>query len=286
MSTRDQNRFNQLLIQFLNDVNRRVDDCFANISAASSGGTTGSWVLDSNTWTFSSADAPIYVVSVNADVTGTISVGMRIRLVHGAATKYFIVHAVGAFSAGATLLTLYGGTTYTLSATAITSTYYSSAKVPFAFPASPDLWTVSLLDTTQAIDNAPATSTWINLGPDGGTAALQISIPIGSWRVQYSVVEQIVITLAVVTSVGMRFTLSTANNSESDPQFSSIVSLPLSIGTDTANLSFFKEKLLVLTSKTTYFLNVFLSASAAGATSVSLRGDALTTTVKAICAYL
>jgi hypothetical protein len=55
------------------------------------------WIPADGTWTFSSADAPTYVVSVNADMTGIISVGMKIKLTH-ATVKYFIVTAVGAFS--------------------------------------------------------------------------------------------------------------------------------------------------------------------------------------------
>ena len=107
------------------------------------GGGGGNWTSDSNTWTFSSADSPTFVISVNADMTALITAGTQIQLTQSATVKYFIVTAVGAYSGGATLITVYGGTDYTLANSAITSPNYSYAKAPTGFPLSPAKWTVT-----------------------------------------------------------------------------------------------------------------------------------------------
>jgi hypothetical protein len=67
------------------------------------------WIADENTWTYSSADDPTFVISVDADMTGLIGVGNRIELVQSGSTKYFIVTAVGTYSGGATLITVRPG---------------------------------------------------------------------------------------------------------------------------------------------------------------------------------
>ena len=38
------------------------------------------WIVSPGTWTYSSADAPIFVITVNTDLTGKIGVGDRIKL--------------------------------------------------------------------------------------------------------------------------------------------------------------------------------------------------------------
>lgn len=244
-----------------------------------SAGSTDGWVVDANTWTFSSADAPVYVVSVNADMTALVSVGMRIRLVHGAATKYFLVHAVGAFGGGVTLLTLYGGTTYTLSATAITSTYYSSAQVPFAFPSNPGSWTVTATDTTNASQAAPTADVWYNVG------SVQISAPIGVWKANYSVDLQVVSTLAAVAQLGVRVTLSTANNSASDSGWTNgyLIVTPINVGLAHRLSTNSPMRIITAAAKTTHYLNALSSQTV---TSFSYRGDIKATTITLVSAYL
>ena len=130
------------------------------------------WIPALGTWTYSSADAPTYVISVDADMTTTIGVGQRIKLTHAAAVKYFIVTAVGAYSGGVTLITVYGGTDYTLAATAITLPYYSMVKAPFGFPLDPTKWTQQLVDIADRSTAGPTVSVWYNV------RSISISIPI------------------------------------------------------------------------------------------------------------
>ena len=83
--------------------------------------------------TFSSADSPTFVVSTNVDLRGYLSVGMKLRLTHESVTKYFIITAITSSS-----ITLYGGTDYTLSASAISNVFFSVHKSPYGFPLDPD----------------------------------------------------------------------------------------------------------------------------------------------------
>ncbi len=100
------------------------------------GATTDGWSPDiTNTWSYSSADAPTFVISINADMTAVLSIGMRLRLTQ-TTVKYFIVTAVGAYSGGNTLVSVYGGVDYTLANAAISTPYYSTAKAPIGFPMS------------------------------------------------------------------------------------------------------------------------------------------------------
>lgn len=245
----------------------------------------GGWIGGIGTWSYSSADSPTFVISINADVTGYIGVGMRIKLTQ-TTDKYFIVTAVGAYSGSATLVTVYGGTDYTLANAAITSPYYSQAKAPFGFPTSPAKWTVTASDTGNAAKATPTAATWYGgalLTPTGAS----ISIPIGAWYVEYGATVDMTATLAAVGTVGGRVTLSTANNSESDASMSKSFSTVFPIITGGVlrvpfNLSPVKK--LVLTSKTTYYLNMYANVSVI--TALNMRGDLFTTVISATCAYL
>lgn len=130
------------------------------------------WIAGTGTWSYSSADSPTFVISVNANMTSTIGVGMRIKLTQ-TTVKYFIVTAVGAYSGGATLITVYGGTDYTLANAAITSPYYSMMKCPIGFPLDALKWTV------QTVANASVTNQAARTAKTLGTTQL----PIGSWNI-------------------------------------------------------------------------------------------------------
>jgi hypothetical protein len=247
----------------------------ARLNAIDSGG----WIAASGTWSYSSADSPTFVISVNANMTSVLSVGMRIKLTQTTA-KYFIVTAVGSYSGSATLITVYGGKDYTLANAAITSPYYSSVYAPLGFPVSPEKWTVSLVDTSDRTQATPTQNVWYNLG------SLSISIPIGVWRVGYRVsTEAIYNTSGSALAVSVRSTLSTANNSASDSAFISdmLSTLPV-LAAAYVRGDLGREKLLALTSKTTYYLNG-LTNQASG-TSLTFKNSLLSAIVNCECAYL
>lgn len=175
---------------------------------------------------------------------------------------------------GATLVTLYGGTDYTLAATAISLSYYSMVKAPFGFPLSSIKWTVEVTDVIQQSQATPTNSTWYNLG------SIAISIPIGIWEVRYSVtIQEYNATPASRTE---KVTLSTANNSESDSQLSIRVyaSSIAGIGGEAS-----KEKVLTLVSKTSYYLNIMTTSGGAG-TTIYFVNDVVPAVIRALCVYL
>jgi hypothetical protein len=193
------------------------------------------WQIVGESWTYASADAPIFVITVPSDATLKYSAGMRIKLTQ-TTVKYFIIHAVTS-----TTLTVYGGTDYTLANAAITSIYFSREKCPFAFPLSPSKWEVLITDTTQR--SAACAAAWLNLN-----SAESIVIPIGIWDVEYNVHLQ----LYSPTGDGTGYvTLSTANNTQSDIDFTAAVEYT----TTNAGANVGRHKVLNLAAKTTYYLN-------------------------------
>lgn len=247
------------------------------------------WIESTATWTFSSSDSPTFVISVNADMTAILNAGMRVRLVHSSTTKYFIVTAVGSYSGGATLITLYGGTDYTLALGTISSPYYSSAKAPFGFPVNPDKWTVEVTDSTNYTKTTPSGSTWYGQTNtmDGSTTLPTITIPIGLWTVSYKCLARCEVSAGAF--VNEKVTLSTSASTESDADLS--ISNTINAGLSTtpnlvillANIGY--PKVISLASKTTYSL-LISTANTSSITSFQVQGASSTTIIKAMCAYL
>jgi hypothetical protein len=188
------------------------------------------------------------------------------------------VTAVGAYSGGVTLVTVYGGTDYDLANAAITSPYYSHVKSPFGFPQNPDKWTVQASDSSNQTQATPTQDVWYNLG------SFSISVPIGAWKLGYHASISGIDTSSTMATVWS--TLSTANNSASDSDFilyQAVVGL-----TGASNYVFgsaFTEKNIILAAKTTYYLNT--KTSITGMDSINNYGSShFPTIIKAVCAYL
>lgn len=230
------------------------------------------WIISGETWTYDSADDPTFTFTVSGDKREKYSAGMRIRLKQGGAYLYFIITQI-LYADPDTTITIYGGTGYNLIDTAITDNYYSFAKAPLGFPLEPTVWTVEVIDTTQRHQAAPTQNTWYNLGN------VSITIPIGAWKVQYTVITQM--NEAVANTYALETTLSTANNSESDNHFSVQVAGYCKI---VLVLSVIKEKNLNLASKTTYYLNT--RTINANIDRLYNRGELIPTIIRAICNYL
>ena len=240
--------------------------------------SSSGWTALTDTWSYSSADAPTYVLSVDADVTAIIGVGQRLKLTNDSSVKYFIVTAVGAYGGGVTLITVYGGTDYAVVNSAITLPYYSREKAPFGFPLDPEKWSATLTDTTQRVESDPTQNTWYNTG------SLLLSIPIGIWHVSYQALA--VMGSGAAGSVYHVITLSTANNSESDTGFTSRVnfsSVPTGEG-ESVGHSLYKYKYLTLSSKTAYYLNQRTLTESV--LNIWIRSDVSPTVIRALCAYL
>lgn len=83
------------------------------------------WVPANETWTYASATT----ITVPTGATNKYRVGDKIRLKQGGSYKYFSITVVAA-----TLLTVTGGTDYTVANSAITDNYFSHQENPFGFP--------------------------------------------------------------------------------------------------------------------------------------------------------
>jgi len=234
------------------------------------------WIAGTGTWSYTSADAPSFVASVPDADAALMQVGYRIKLTQTTA-KYFIVTAKGSPSGGFTPVTFYGGTDYTLANAAITSPYFSPVKGPFGFPLDPSKWTVTATDTSDRTQATPTQNTWYNIG------SISISIPIGCWSVSYKALARAADNPN--TLINQYSTLSTANNSESDTDFTTLVTLG---GASGALVILATQhclpKMLTLAAKTSYYLNA--KTSLANLDSIAHRGDAGTTVIRAVCAYL
>ena len=229
------------------------------------------WVAAGETWTYAAADDPTFTFTIaGVDLTTKYQAGMRVKLTQ-TTPKYFIITKV-AFSTDTTI-TIYGGTDYDLANAAITSPYYSPVKAPFGMSLDPTKWTVEVTDTTNRSQATPTINTWYNLG------TVSISIPIGVWRVHYSV-EGAKSDSSAGTWI-MRTTLSTANNTESDVDFTTRTFIG-SATLQAAMLS--REKVLALTSKTAYYLNTQTQNS--GLDSLLNENADNKLIIRAVCAYL
>lgn len=234
------------------------------------------WTSTAVTLTYSSADDPTYVVSTASDLTGSISVGMKMKFTNNSTTFYGIVTAITSGT-----ITLYGGTDYDVANSAITAVYYSSHKAPLGFPMDPTKWTVITSDTSDRSVSCSAT-TWTNIN-----SAHNIIIPIGVWDFEYDV-DGFADRTTAGTGDGGTVTYSTANNSESDQQLTSFVGYYGSAVANTSDIiggHAHRRKTLVLASKTTYYLNAYMqNAGTFYVNAGQTYGGA--TVAKAVCAYL
>ncbi len=193
--------------------------------------------------TYEASDAPSYTISFASDMTGILSYGMKIKLTDST-VKFFKISNVGAYSGGKTIITVYGGTDYTLSGGAITLPYYSTKHHPFGFPNQKAKWTVTLSNGSLQTTATPTQNTFYNPG------SLSISIPIGSWLIGYKVIAEY--DKVALDGFG-DITLSTANNSESNSAFTTRMGATKC--TSFVGIHVISGVPLTVASKTTYYLN-------------------------------
>jgi hypothetical protein len=233
--------------------------------------TLTGWMTAGETWTYASADAPTFTFTVSGDKTTKYSVGMRIKLTQ-TTDKYFIITKVE-YSDPNTTVTVYGGTDYPLVDATITNPFYSVMKAPYGFPLSPSKWTVETVSTTNRTTSTPTANAWYN--------AESINVPIGIWSVNYQA------TLRYSrnsTALSERSTLSTANNSESDSNWTASFFIQLATGDTVRIENVNKNGVLSLTTKATYYLNY--STTQSSMSDIAVRGDNNPTIIRAVSAYL
>lgn len=237
------------------------------------------WTDSGETWTFGAADAPSYTVTIPADVTLKYAAGQRVKLTHAASVKYFIITKVSTYSGGVTTLTLYGGTDYTLAATAITAIYWSMHKAPFGFPLDPTKWSVVVTDSTGRTQSTLTQGTWYNPG------SVLINVPIGVWNLSYK--AELALNDDINTLWTASSTLSTGAATESDTDLTCGIGITAAPGNASQIQAFGMvgaEKVVALTAKTPYYMNM-RSNSASLNTLTFLNADSLAV-IRAVCAYL
>jgi len=235
------------------------------------------WNSADETWTYASADDPTFTFTIAAfDATAKYWAGMKIKLTD-TGTQFGIITKVVFDDPGSTI-TIYMGTDYSLSGAAITLPYYSTMKAPHGFPLDPIKWTVEVTDTTARQQAAPTQNTWYNLG------SITISIPIGAWAVNYKVAIRVTDN-ATATYVGGNVTLSTANDSESNADFTTWMMF-LTSTSDNKNVAqtIYNEVPLNIASKTSYYINT--KTSYAGIADMYNANDQAKLIIRAVCAYL
>jgi hypothetical protein len=270
----------------LQGVNATYDDALGTVSFDGRPGTIGAipndgWISMGESWTYASADDPVYQIYVSGNVTADADykLGNKVKCTNNSTTFYGFIVKVGAYDSGnnRTPVDIYGGTDYDLANSAITAPYISKVKSPDGFPLNPEKWTFSTSDTTQRTQSTPTQNTWYNPG------TISLNIPIGAWRVSYRCFAQVV-SNAAQTAATCFSTLSTANNSESDAEFTGGTQVGGASGTIISGAPVFALKTLVLTAKTTYYLNI--RTTLASMASIHSRNDLSKLSIFCVCAYL
>jgi len=197
---------------------------------------------------------------------------MRIKLTD-TGKQYFIITKVIFDDPGSTI-TVYGGSVGDLSGGGITNPFFSVFKTPLDFPLDPINWTEETTDAVSRTQATPVAGTWYNPG------AITIDIPIGAWNVEW--MANIELQEAATSEFFIAGTLSDANNTESDSEFTEFALLALDSGTFTLPAG--RRKNLTLAAKDTYYLNI--KTDSADIDNIRIAGNDSPSIIRAICAYL
>lgn len=160
------------------------------------------------------------------------------------------------------------------------STVDYSGSNAFGFPKEEDRWELLYINKSQASHTSPTSAVWYSLTAATVQGSAYLTVPVGKWVLGYDGTFQL---NATAGSLNIFATLSTANNSESDPMYTSYAenSSVAIIGS-----SFYKRRALpsAITTATPYYLNTRLTAGTTP--SIFNRGDIKPTIIFAIPAYL
>lgn len=197
----------------------------------------GYWKLDGN---FNDSDSNANNLTAQNSVTAT-STDNPMK-----ATEYAKVVKVTT-----TTVTVFTGTDHNIPNMTLNTPRYSIHDSPFNFPGK-DKWFVQYINKVNASTASPTQNQWYNL------ASAQILIPTGAWDV--TPVTNILTENGASQAV-VHGTLSTASNSESDPEFT-VETNANAVTVIGATMG--RSKYLNLTSATTYYYNTRSATSGAG----------------------
>lgn len=251
------------------EYNDLIDDIVAQFALID----VSQWKAVGATCSYVSADSPAFVMNIAADVTTTIYPGYKIKITQDAATKYFIVLAVGSYAGGVTPVTVYGGTDYTLTGTAITNPYYAVKKsMPDDFPDNPAKWTITV------------TSTSARTATTAAYTSLTDNIPVfpGLWKIKAKLAIRIDSSVATAKAFYVALSSDAATETHDDLVARVVMQAPSAAANSNA-VPCYMETDVTLATKTTFTLIGKISSTTATGT---LEGNAIKTALKAVCNYL
>lgn len=153
----------------------------------------------------------------------------------------------------------------------ISSMSYSGVDAPYGFPLDPNRHTVLTVNKVQSSQPNPTANVCYNLG------MIMLLLPVGNWNVS---IKGKVTSASASAATYASATLSTANNTESDPEWT--------IGGYAAiiehQVPFYNQKPIKTSIATTFYLNE--RTLTASTTALRIDGNENTTIVKATNAYL
>lgn len=172
-----------------------------------------------------------------------------------------------------TTVTAYYGTDYSLANSAITNFYYSLMKSPLGFPVNGNKWCVEYSNAITTNQASPVSGTKYNVNSN------LIPIPVGAWDVHYE--AGIYSNLSSAGNARIFSTLSTANNSESDPDFTCFADANAVVS---ISAPVFRRKTISLIAKANYYLNLWVDVSSIQ--NLYVLGAQAKTIIRATCTYL
>lgn len=235
------------------------------------------WLAAGETWVYASWTAGTHIGTftiAGVDKTSKYYVGMRVKITQSTGGIKYGIITKSAFSTDTTI-TVDFGTDYTLNNEAISSPYFSLAKVPAGFPVDPNKYSLTTTDTSNRTQATPANANWYNLG------SVSLTLGIGVYYLSYQVGAYAQRALTAGTNP-VYTTLSTTNSTESDSDFTA------KVGNDKDTLrsggTAFREKVVVVTTPTTYYLNT--KVDLAGLDELGNNNAETKLIIRAINAYL
>ena len=130
----------------------------------------------------------------------------------------------------------------------VSAVSYSNVKVPYGFPAQRWKWQIQTIGKTTTTKSSPTANTWYN---DCGF--LNMNIPIGSWNV--TIQNAFGGYKNTALAMDAQSTFSTANNTESDSEFTTWVNNEGASATFGVRSTTHRAKSLDLSAATVYYLN-------------------------------
>ncbi len=156
----------------------------------------------------------------------------------------------------------------------VSAVSYSTYKSPYGFPGQKGKWQLINIGTKAvATQSSPVASTWYNVN------SWQTVAPLGEWQ---GILTASIYGNRAAGANDVRMTLSTANNTQSDLNWSSALSIAPS-NTDFASQCTVSNSIST-SAATTYYVN--LSTAQVGLASISILGDRAAATLILDNAYL